>query len=142
MVTASRSRSATAAPSTAGPSRHVEPCAGRETVRLNQRVPAFSDHELGSVLRTARAALNDAVTAATFDEGGVRAKAADLAAVEADAAVLRARAHAEVWALLTPEQQQKAQQLKAQRTERQERMRQRFQERRQPRQQRPQQPRG
>lgn len=58
--------------------------------------------------RAARQALHAAVTAATFDESAIRQKAADLALVEADGAVLRGKVHSEVWALLTPEQQAKA----------------------------------
>lgn len=88
---------------------------------------------------TARAALQEAVTADTFNEATVRQKSVDVAAVEADAAVLRAKVHSEVWALLTPEQQQKARELKAQRTQRQAQMRERFEQRRQERQQRRQQ---
>ena len=61
----------------------------------------------------AHEALNDAVTADTMDETAIRAKAADVAAVELDAALLRAKVHAEAFALLTPEQQAKAKQLRA-----------------------------
>lgn len=78
----------------------------------------------------ARKALNDAVTAEAFDEGGVRQKAADLAVVEADGAVLRAKVHSEVWALLTAEQQQKARDLRAQAGQRVGRMRDRIEQRR------------
>jgi periplasmic protein CpxP/Spy len=90
-------------------------------------------------MRTARTALQDAVTADAFDEAGVRQKSVDVAAVEADAAVLRAKVHSEVWALLTPEQQQKARELRAQRAERRAQMRERFEQRRNQRQQRQQQ---
>ena len=62
----------------------------------------------------ARKALNDAVMAETFNEATVRQAATDLAAAEADGAVLRAKVFSEVWALLTPEQQTKARELKAQ----------------------------
>ena len=61
----------------------------------------------------AREALDDAVTADTFDESAIRAKAGEVAAVDLDSALLRARVHAEVFALLTPEQQAKAKQLRA-----------------------------
>jgi protein CpxP len=54
--------------------------------------------------RPAHDALNAAVSADTVDEGLVRQKAADLAAVEADMAVARAHAHAEVWPILTDDQ--------------------------------------
>jgi Spy/CpxP family protein refolding chaperone len=90
-------------------------------------------------MQSARTALQQAVTADAFDEATVRQKAVDVAAVDADAAVLRAKVHSEVWALLTPEQQQKARELKAQRAARQGQMRERFEQRRQERQQRRQQ---
>jgi Spy/CpxP family protein refolding chaperone len=90
-------------------------------------------------MQTARTALQQAVTADAFDEAAVRQKSVDVAAVEADAAVLRAKVHSEVWALLTPEQQQKARELNAQRAERRGQMRERFEQRRQERQQRRQQ---
>lgn len=78
----------------------------------------------------ARKALHDAVTAETFDEGGVRQKSADVAIVEADGAVLRAKVHSEVWALLTPEQRQKARDLRAQAEQRVGRVRERIEQRR------------
>ena len=90
---------------------------------------------VGERVRAAHQAQNDAVTAAQFDEQAVRSKAAELAAVEADAAVLQAKLHSEVFAVLTPEQQAKAAELKAQREARvdqfRERVRERVQERRQ-----------
>lgn len=93
---------------------------------------------IGTRLRTAHKALNDAVTADTFDEGAIRAKSADVAVVEADGAVLRAKVRGEVWALLTPEQQQKARDLQTQMQQRMGQMRERMQQRRQQRQQRQQ----
>ncbi len=78
----------------------------------------------------ARKALHDAVTAETFDEGGVRQKSADVAQVEADGAVLRAKVHSEVWALLTADQQQKARELKAQAEQRSGQRRERLEQRR------------
>lgn len=93
-------------------------------------------------MSAARTALRAAVTADTFNEGAVREKSVEVAAVEADAAVLRARVHSEVWALLTPEQQQKARQLQAEQAQRRTQMRERFEQRRQERQQQRQQQRG
>jgi protein CpxP len=88
-------------------------------------------------LRAAHKAQRDAVTAAQFDEQTIRTQAAELAAVTADAAVLRARIHSEVFAVLTPDQQAKAAELKAQREARRsqfrERARDRVQQRRQQR---------
>ena len=54
--------------------------------------------------RTAREALNAAIMAETVNDTLVRQKSAEVAAVEADAAVARAHAHAEVVQILTPEQ--------------------------------------
>jgi periplasmic protein CpxP/Spy len=84
---------------------------------------------IGEKLGAAHRAQNEAATAVPFDEQVVRAKAADVAAVAADAAVLHARVHSEVFAVLTPEQQAKAAELKAQRQARREQMRERVRER-------------
>jgi periplasmic protein CpxP/Spy len=84
---------------------------------------------IGDRLQAAHRAQNDAVTAAQFDEQLVRAKAADLAAVMADAAVLHAKVHGEVFAVLTPEQQAKAAELKAQFQARAEQFRKQVRER-------------
>lgn len=87
-------------------------------------------------LGTARRALHDSMTAETFDEAAIRQKSADVAVVEADGAVLQAKVHGEVWALLTPEQQQEARQLRTQMEQRIGRMRERFEQRRGQRQER------
>ena len=89
--------------------------------------------------QAARQALHAAITADTFDEGAIRLKSADVAVVEADGAVLRARVHAEVWALLTPEQQQKAKAQQAEREARRGQIRERVEQRRGQRQERRQQ---
>jgi hypothetical protein len=70
-----------------------------------------------------------------LDEGLVREKADAVGRVEGDLAVVRARIHSEVHALLTAEQQTTAAQITA---EREARMRQRQEQLRQRRQQRPQ----
>lgn len=90
---------------------------------------------LGEKARAARNRLQDAVRADGVNEEAIRTASGDLAQVQADIAVLRARVHQEVVATLTPEQQQKAKQLRAEaekrREERRQRMEQRFKERRQ-----------
>jgi protein CpxP len=88
---------------------------------------------VGERLRAAERAQQDAVTATPFDENAVRARAAEVAAVQADEAVLRAKVHSDVFAVLTPEQQAKAAELKAQRQQRMEQFRQQMQQRRQQR---------
>lgn len=67
----------------------------------------------------ARRALTDAI--ATGDEGAIRQRSQDLGAVQTDRALLAARVRAEVFKLLTPEQQQKAQLLRQQAQERRDR---------------------
>lgn len=81
--------------------------------------------QIGERLRTAHGALNEAVAATTFDEATIRARSADVAAVQADASVLRARVRSEVWGMLTPEQQQRAAELRAKVAERFEQRRRR-----------------
>jgi Spy/CpxP family protein refolding chaperone len=61
----------------------------------------------------ARKALNDATWQSPVNKDAVRDAAAGVAAVQADGAVLRAQVQQEVFALLTPEQQQKAAQMRA-----------------------------
>jgi Spy/CpxP family protein refolding chaperone len=63
---------------------------------------------LGDRARTARQALHAAVTADGLDEGLIRTRAADLATIESDLAVAHARIYADVFRILTPEQQAQA----------------------------------
>jgi len=86
-------------------------------------------------LSAARKAQEAAITIVPTDEGQIRARTSELAAIEADAAVQRAKLHAAVFQVLTPEQQEKAKQLQAEREKRGAAFRQRAQERRQQRQQ-------
>jgi Spy/CpxP family protein refolding chaperone len=64
-------------------------------------------------MKPARQALNNAIWTGA-DEATIRAKAADVAAVQADMDVFRATVHAQVFAVLTPDQQAKAKQLQQQ----------------------------
>ena len=68
---------------------------------------------LGEKAMTARRALEQAVTADTIDEGAIRAKAADVASVESDMAVARARVYADVLQILTSDQRAKLKELQA-----------------------------
>jgi Spy/CpxP family protein refolding chaperone len=61
---------------------------------------------------TARQALHQAIAADTIDEAAIRQRSAEVAAVEADIAVARARSRAEMFKVLTPEQQEKAKALR------------------------------
>jgi protein CpxP len=90
---------------------------------------------IGERMKTARQAQQAAIETQPLDEATIRAKTTDLAAVQADAAVLRAQVHAAIFQVLTPEQQEKAKSLKAEREKRGAERRQQFQQRRQQRQQ-------
>jgi Spy/CpxP family protein refolding chaperone len=71
----------------------------------------------------ARTALEAAITADTFDESAIRARAADVGAIEADVTVVRARVYAEVFQILTSDQQAKLKALQTEMRQRGEQMR-------------------
>jgi protein CpxP len=73
---------------------------------------------IGERAMAAREALHAATTSPSFDEGLIRAKAAEVAAIEADMAVSRARIFADVYQVLTPEQQAKVKELSGSRPRR------------------------
>ena len=85
---------------------------------------------LGERGRVAHEALDAVVNADTFDEGAVRARAGELAIVDADMMVARARVYNEVLQLLTPDQRAQLTKRQAQMKERQGQMQQRQKERR------------
>jgi periplasmic protein CpxP/Spy len=85
--------------------------AQREQVRAIVEPREAETRAIGERATAARQALHAATTSASFDEGLVRARAAELAAVEADLAVSRARIYADVFQMLTPEQQAKAKEI-------------------------------
>ena len=70
-------------------------------------------HGFAARMQPARQALDNAIWTGA-DEATIKAKAADVAAVQADMAVFRATVHAQVFAVLTPDQQTKANQLQQQ----------------------------
>jgi protein CpxP len=89
-------------------------------------------------LEEAMQAQRGAVNQVPVNEAAVRQAAASVASVQADLAVEQARLHADVWNILTPDQQEKAKQLEQQA---QNRAQNRAQQRRQQRDQRqPKQP--
>jgi protein CpxP len=75
---------------------------------------------LGDKAMKAHQALEAAASAAPFDEATVRTKAADVASVDADLAVMRARVFNEVYQLLTPDQQAKLKEFQAERAKREQ----------------------
>jgi Spy/CpxP family protein refolding chaperone len=68
--------------------------------------------------RTAHGALNAAVMGDTIDEALIRQKSAEVAAVDADLAVARARTKAEVFQILTADQKSKLKTMQAARQQR------------------------
>jgi len=68
---------------------------------------------IGARAMSAHMALEEAISGSTFDEATVRTRAADVAAVDADAAVARARGFNEVYQILTTEQQAKLKEIQA-----------------------------
>ena len=109
-----------------------------QRAQVRQVMESHRDEQraIGERVMAAHRAQEDAVTAPQFDEQVIRTKSAELAAVEADAAVLQAKVHSEVFAVLTPEQQAKAAEIKAQRQAQAQQFRERMKERVKERQQR------
>jgi Spy/CpxP family protein refolding chaperone len=68
---------------------------------------------VGDRMQAARKALHEAIAADAFNEAAIRAAAVEIGAAEGDAAVLQAKIHGEVIAILTPEQVKKAKELRA-----------------------------
>jgi len=87
--------------------------AQREQVKAIMESHRAAQQEIGSRMQAARKALHDAITADASDETAIRAKATELGVIEGDAAVLQAKIHGEVIAILTPEQVKKAKELRA-----------------------------
>jgi protein CpxP len=89
--------------------------AQREQVReIRQRYEA-QRRDAGEQLRKAHQAQRAAVEALPVNEGLIRSTTQALATAQTEMALLHARVHSDVWAILTPEQQEKAKQLRAQR---------------------------
>jgi len=98
--------------------QHIAQQLGLSAEQTQQVQGIFANHQAEltaqrSQLKTAHTALFDAIHADTFDENAVRAAAANVAQVEADVAVTRAKMVSEVRNVLTPDQQAKAKELLA-----------------------------
>jgi len=68
---------------------------------------------IGERNRPAHEALQQAITSGTVDEGTIRARSADVAAGDADMAILQARIYSEAVQVLTPDQQAQLKKLQA-----------------------------
>jgi len=87
--------------------------AQREQVRAIMVSHRDEQKAIGDRMQAARKALHESIAADAFDENAIRAKATEVGAVEADAAVLQAKIRGEVFGLLTPEQVKKAKELRS-----------------------------
>jgi Spy/CpxP family protein refolding chaperone len=89
--------------------------AQQEQVRQLSRQSREQMRALMDRMRAAQEARRQAVEAIPFNESQVRAAMKELAEIEADLAVAEARLQSDVYALLTAEQQQRLQQMRAER---------------------------
>lgn len=85
----------------------------------------------GERLRAAEQGRQEAITAVPYDEQAIRNSSNEIAAAMTDLAIVEARIHSQIHALLTPEQQAKADELRAERQKRMEERHRRMLERRQ-----------
>jgi len=108
-------------PGRIGPMGFLPPLGGRLqlTDAQRQQVKAIADSHrdewkaLADRARPAHDALRAAITADTIDESLIRQTSAEVAAVEADMAVARAHAYAEVVQILTPDQKKTLKEFEA-----------------------------
>jgi len=82
----------------------------RDIMQRNRQQSQPTMQRLEQAIAAERAAINQV----PVNEAAVRQAAAALASVQADVAVNQARLHADVWNILTPDQQAKAKELEAQ----------------------------
>ena len=83
-------------------------------------------------VRKAEEARRDAMEAVPVDEGRIRSVMQQLGQAQTELAIMQARFHSDVYALLTPEQQEQAQKLRAEREARLKQRQDRLQQRLQP----------
>jgi len=82
----------------------------RDIMRRHREQSSGTMQRMEQAMQAQRAAINQV----PVNEAAVRQASASLAAVQADAAVDEARLHADIFSILTVEQQEKAKQLEAQ----------------------------
>jgi Spy/CpxP family protein refolding chaperone len=82
----------------------------RDIMQRDREQMRATMQRLGQAMQAQVAAINQV----PVNEQAVRAAAAQVALVQADLAVAQARVHADIWNILTPEQQTKAKELEQQ----------------------------
>ena len=92
--------------------------AQREQIRTIQQSHRDEVQAVAERSRTAQRAIDQASHGTSVDEAAIRTQSAALATAIADGAILRAKVNAEIFNVLTAEQQQKLNELRSQRQER------------------------
>lgn len=92
--------------------------AQKEQVRTIQQSHRDEVQQIAERTRTAQRAIDQAANGTSIDEAAIRTQSQALAAAIADGAILRAKVKAEIFNVLTAEQQQKLNELRAQMQER------------------------
>jgi Spy/CpxP family protein refolding chaperone len=87
----------------------------KEQIRTIQQSHRDQVQQIGERTRTAQRAIDQAANGTAVDEAAIRTQSTALAAAIADGAILRAKVNAEIFNLLTAEQQQKLNEFRAQR---------------------------
>lgn len=95
----------------------------RDQIRALREAQRKEMQPLREKMRAARQQLREAMRADMPDEAAVRSAAGAVAALQADEAVLRARAKGQFMNLLTPEQRAQAKEARARAAQRAQRMR-------------------
>ena len=92
--------------------------AQRDEIRQITETSRDAGAPLHEQLRAARQALNDAITDEVVNESTIRALSAQIAPLEAEAAVQRAHTHSAVLMVLTPDQRDELETLREEARER------------------------
>ena len=92
--------------------------AQREEIRGVADQNRDAGRQLRERLGADRASLNEAVMAEVVSESTIRARAAEVATLEADVAVQHAHVNAQIWQVLTPDQRAELRELQAEAKER------------------------
>ncbi len=86
--------------------------AQRNQIRTIMQQHGDSLRNTGQQIRTTKQTLEEAVGSEWFDEGRIRSLSTDLGNLQGEVAVLRGSIHVQTWALLTPEQQARAREIR------------------------------
>ena len=92
----------------------------RNHIREIRQQHGDSLRNAGQRIRRTKQALEDAVRSEWFDEGRIRSLSTDLGSLQSEVAVLRGAIHAQMWTLLTPEQQTRASEIRTEMKARQQ----------------------